>query len=165
MKKYKENSDKYITLYNAANDKNDIFYKTMNKKRNNQILHQFPIKKNNYNGYAKKINIQFCNNNSLHHKESNTIEFPKLRNSHSMINLIKINHINFINERKEIKNNDSNNDNNYIINYKNKKNDLSINKKREIEKEEERKLSKIKNKYIDSSKEILEEPENLEEEI
>ena len=160
LKSYKENSDKYILPFNnEVKNQNDIFYKTMTKKRNKNIVYQNPIKKNINKAYTKRANIQFFNNEPLLQRKQNTVEFPMLKNSNSMINLININHINFYNNKKEEKYQDSIKNNHIIINNKNKKHYSLIEK----EKEKDKKVFEIKNNLIRKSREIIELPEYLEE--
>ena len=160
MKSYKENSHKYtIPFNNEVKYQNDIFYKTMTKERNKNIIYQNPIQKNINKVYNKRVNNQFFKNDPLLKRGRNTVEFPRLKNSHSMINLININHINFYNDKNEDKGQNPIKNNKIIINNKNKEHYSLIEK----EKEKDKKFSEIKNNLIRKSREIIELPEYLEE--
>ena len=134
------------------NNKNSLIYKTMNIYRKNKNKNNLlPMKNRTLDSFDKIKRKKLIYDKSLLQK---TKKIPKIKYSKSMCNLININLMDlYQNNKKKLQ---SINDYNRKKQQKNQDDDI-------INKEQEKKFYQIQKNFFLTSKEIIEEPEYLEE--
>ena len=134
------------------NNKNNLIYKTINRYRNNKNKNNLnPIKNRTLDSFDKIKRKKLIYDKSLLQK---TKKIQKMKNSKSVSNLININLMDlYHNKKKKLQ---SINDYNGKELQKNQDDDI-------INKEQEKIFYQIQKNFYLTSKEIIEEPEYLEE--
>ena len=139
-----------LQIKDQINNKNDLFYKSINRCRNNKNKNYFLQKKNHtLDSLDKIIRKDLIYNKSLLQKVK---KIPKIKCSQSMSNLINTKLFNLYHQKKnKLQSIDDYNNNEHHENQ----DDEIIG--------EEKKFYQIQKNFFKTRKEIIEEPESLEE--